>query len=403
MRLSFLEKWVRRGTLHLHCQGDEIITIGNGPPEAHVHLRKKSVLRRLLHNPDIAMGEAYMDGDWWPGEGGLLSIFELYFANGEPKPLRGPRAWIRRLIGLAHEANSRLSAKRNVQSHYDVDGELFRAFLDEDMHYSCAYFESMDYTLEQAQQAKCRHIGEKLVLQPGQRVLDIGCGWGGMGLYLAKRFDVEVTGLTLSQDQYEESNRRAAQRGLESRARFYLQDYREHEGEYDAIVSVGMFEHVGRPQYQVFYDKVDELLAPDGRALIHNIGRSDPPCDSNGWIQRYIFPGGYIPSLSEVAKPIEHTGLVLSDVEIWRLHYAETLKHWNQRFQGVRGETAQRLGERFCRMWEYYLASCEAIFRWGDLVVFHLQLGGTNACVPVTRDYLYAGEQLQKPQQRLAG
>lgn len=402
MRLGFLEYWIQRGSLHLHCPGDEIISLGSGPPEAHVHLRSKTVLRRLLHNPDIAMGEAYMDGDWWPGEGGLLRVFELYFANGEPKPLRGLHAWARRLIGLAHEANGRIRAKRNVQSHYDVDAELFRAFLGKDMHYSCAYFESMAYTLEQAQQAKCRHIAEKLVLEPGQKVLDIGSGWGGMALYLAERYDVQVTGLTLSQDQYDESSRRAAAKGLDSRVRFQMQDYREHEGEYDAIVSVGMFEHVGRPQYQVFYDKVEELLAPNGRALIHNIGRSGPPCDSNGWIQRYIFPGGYIPSLSEVARPIEYTGLVLSDVEIWRVHYAETLKRWNQRFQGVRDETSQRLGERFCRMWEYYLYSCEAIFRWGDLVVFHMQLGSSNQVVPITRDYLYTPETVPM-QQRMAG
>ncbi len=403
MEPGFLEKWVHTGTFSLYCQDDEITTVGNGPPHAHVHLRKKSVLRRLLHNPDIAMGEAYMDGDWWPGEGGLVRVFELYFANGDPHPLRGIRALLRRLMGLAMEANNQLRASRNIQHHYDLDTELFRRFLDQDMHYSCAYFESPDYTLEQAQQAKCRHIGQKLLLQPGQRVLDIGSGWGGMALYLARRYDIEVTGLTLSQDQYDESTRRAAQQGLQPRVRFLLQDYREHQDEYDAIVSVGMFEHVGRPQYQVFFDQVENLLAADGRALIHSIGRLGPPCDSRGWIQRYIFPGGYIPALSEVARPIENSGLVLSDLEIWRLHYAETLRHWNLRFQADRDHFAQRLGERFCRMWEYYLIGCEGTFRWGDLAVFQLQLGANNSSVPLTRDYLYAAGENAMGAQGLAG
>ena len=392
MKLGFIERWIENGALTLHWPPNDSMTFGQGTPHAHVHLRDKSVLRRLLHHPDIAMGEGYMDGDWWPGEGGLKRVFELYFANGDPEPARGLQAWLRNLVGHALDWNNRLRARRNVVEHYDLDHALFESFLDADMQYSCAYFADPDFDLEQAQRAKCRHIAEKLLLQPGQRVLDIGSGWGGMALFLAEHYGVEVTGLTLSEDQYEESRRRAQARGLENRTRFLMQDYRDHEGEYDAIVSVGMFEHVGRAQYQAFFDQVDALLAPDGRALIHFIGRNAPPCDGHTWVQKYIFPGGYIPSLSEVATRLEKTGLVLSDLEVWRRHYAKTLAHWTARFQASREATAQRMGERFCRMWEYYLIGCEAIFLWGDLVVYHFQLGATNHSVPLTRDYLYRDE-----------
>ncbi|MES1945622.1 Cyclopropane-fatty-acyl-phospholipid synthase [Salinisphaera sp. PC39] len=389
MSWSLLERWIRTGTLHVHMPDGEVHRVGEGAPEAHVHLRSRAVLGRLLRDPDMAVGEAYMDGDWWPGEGGLLPVFELYFRNRGDFGGSRLRSWLRAALWFLREANGRLRARRNVQHHYDLDAELFRRFLDEDLHYSCAYFEREDMSLEAAQRAKCRHIAGKLCLSPGERVLDIGCGWGGMAFHLARNHGVEVTGLTLSQDQYDEARRRARDLGLDDRVRFRLQDYREHDGDYDAVVSVGMFEHVGRPQYQTFFDSVHGLLAPRGRALIHTIGRSGPPADSQSWIQRHIFPGGYIPSLSETARPIEHSGLVLSDLEIWRKHYARTLAAWNQRFQATRSEFAERLGERFCRMWEFYLIGCRAIFEWGDLVVFQFQLALDNDTVPLTRDYLY--------------
>lgn len=399
MNWSLLERWIRTGTLHLHLPGGGTHTIGAGAPAAHIHLRSKSVLARLLRDPGMAVGEAYMDGGWWPGEGGLLPVFELYFRNQECN--RGSfggshlRHWLRAAVWFLREANGRLRARRNVRRHYDIDAELFRRFLDPDLHYSCAYFERDGMSLEAAQRAKCRHIARKLCLRPGEKVLDIGCGWGGLALYLAERHGVEVTGLTLSRDQYDEARRRAAARGLDKRLRFELCDYREHEGRYDAVVSVGMFEHVGRPQYRTFFDGVRESLAPRGRALIHTIGRSGPPAGSQSWIQRYIFPGGYIPALSETARPIERSGLVLSDLEIWRRHYAETLRLWNERFQAARGEFAGRLGEPFCRMWEFYLIGCRAIFEWGDLVVFQFQLALANDSVPLTRDYLYRPDELE--------
>lgn len=393
MSWKVLERWIQVGTLHIHMPDGRTRTFGEGAPAAHVHLRDKSVIRRLLRDPDMAVGEAYMDGDWWPGEGGLLPLFELYFRNRGSFGRSRLQRMVRAVTWFVREANGRLRARRNVQHHYDLDAELFRRFLDKDLNYSCAYFEREDMSLEAAQRAKCRHIARKLCLQPGEKVLDIGCGWGGLAFYLAEHHGVEVTGLTLSQDQYDEARRRAAERGLAGRTRFLLQDYREHRDKYDAVVSVGMFEHVGRPQYQTFFDRVQELLAPRGRALIHTIGRSGPPADSQSWIQRYIFPGGYIPALSEAARPIEHSGLVLSDLEVWRRHYAETLRVWNERFQARRDEFADRLGERFCRMWEFYLIGCRAIFIWGELVVFQFQLAQENDTVPLTRDYLYRPEE----------
>jgi len=390
MKIRFFDRLISRGTLVIHYPDTHTQVIGSGVPKAHIHLRRRGVLARLLSDPQMAFGEAYMDGDWWPGEGGLMVIFELYFANaqnfGSSRILDIARHALRGL----RETNSRLRARRNVHHHYDIDHDLFASFLDADMHYSCAYFEAVDMSLEQAQRAKCRHIAAKLCLTPGDRVLDIGSGWGGLALYLARHYDVDVTGLTLSDDQYIHASQRAQQEGLSERVRFLRQDYREHEGEYDAIVSVGMFEHVGRPQFQTFFDQVARLLKPDGRSLIHTIGRSGPPIeDSHGWIEKYIFPGGYVPSLSEVAPCIEQTGLCLSDLEVWRMHYARTLACWNECFQGNRDAFEARLGERFCRMWEFYLLGCQAIFRWGELVVFHLQLSPRNDAVPITRDYLY--------------
>ena len=248
---------------------------------------------------------------------------------------------------------------------------------------------SQNISLEEAQRAKCRHIMNKLCLQPGQRVLDIGCGWGGLAFYLAEHADVKVTGLTLSREQLRVAESRARERGLEGRVDFRLQDYREHHGSYDRIVSVGMFEHVGVRHYRDYFDQVRRLLVHDGIALLHTIGRHGAPGTTNPWIEKYIFPGGYNPALSEVTRAIERSGLVSCDIEILRQHYAKTLVLWHQRFHAHRAEIAQRMGERFCRMWEFYLATCEAAFRWRDLVVFQIQLTHRMGAVPITRDYLY--------------
>ncbi len=293
------------------------------------------------------------------------------------------------LASITHSWNTVRASLRNVSFHYNLDDELYRGFLDEDMHYSCAYFENPDDTLEVAQQAKCRHLMSKLCLKPGQRVLDIGSGWGSLAMYLAEHADVEVTGITLSTSQLRVANERAKTRNLGNQVRFLLEDYRDHDSQYDAIVSVGMFEHVGKRNFDTYFRRVQELLKPDGIATIHTIGSASEPTPTNPWIKRYIFPGGYIPSLSEVAKNIESNRLFMSDIEIWRQHYAFTLAAWNQRFQEIRDTVKERQGERFCRLWEFYLCACQTAFEYDSLVVFQIQLAHQNNIVPLTRDYLY--------------
>ncbi|MGI9295948.1 MAG: class I SAM-dependent methyltransferase, partial [Pseudomonadales bacterium] len=297
--------------------------------------------------------------------------------------------WLQPIIKLLLQWNKVSRSYRNVAHHYDLGDEFFRLFLDENMHYSCAYFLSADDTLEQAQTAKCRHISQKLLLQPGQRVLDIGCGWGSLTCYLAQTFDVEVVGISLSNSQLAAAKQRAQALGL-SNVRFELQDYRQHSGLYDRIVSVGMFEHVGAPFHRAYFQNIMKLLVEDGAALVHSIGRSGPPGVVNPWIIKHIFPGGHIPSLSEMARGAENARLMLTDIEVLRLHYAKTLRAWFDRFQSERDEISKQMGEEFCRMWEFYLAIGEVSFECSDLVVFQLQLARQHNVVPITRDYLYS-------------
>lgn len=276
----------------------------------------------------------------------------------------------------------------NVSRHYDLEESFYRLFLDKDMHYSCAYFTSSDITLEQAQLEKCKLIADKLLLKPGQKVLDIGCGWGSMAFYLAENFDVEVTGITLSKEQLSVAKKRAKEKGLDN-VSFALQDYRELNGKYDRIVSIGMFEHVGKPNYNTYFKKIKKCLRNNGIALIHSIGRSGPPGVTNPWIRKHIFPGGSIPSLSEISKSVEDTELMLTDVEILRLHYAQTLKHWQQRLQKNKAKICQSMGNKFYRKWDFYLTICEISFQHSDSVVFQLQLAKHHDVVPSTRQYLY--------------
>ena len=290
------------------------------------------------------------------------------------------------------QSNSRRAARRHVARHYDLSHEHYRQFLDTDLQYSCAYFADPSFSLEQAQEAKKRHIAAKLLLEPGLRVLDVGCGWGGLALSLAERERVEVVGVTLSREQLTVARQRAKQAQLDERVHFTLNDYREIEGPFDRIVSVGMFEHVGVPNYAQFFQKIRELLSPDGIALIHSIGRSNGPTITSAWTRKYIFPGGHIPALSEVAPVIERAGLVLTDLEVLRLHYAETLRHWRERFLASHRHNGRIYDERFCRMWEFYLASSELAFRYGGLMVFQAQLARQFDSVPLTRDYMYERE-----------
>ncbi|WP_337995901.1 class I SAM-dependent methyltransferase [Oleispirillum naphthae] len=401
----FLRRLIRLGDLTVtrpdgssfHIAGGPIAALPAADRPAPVHLRFSDprVVRRLPWHPALAFGEGFMDGAITLEEGTLRDLVALFIINFErlqDSPRVRLSGVLARLVRRAHQNNPVKRSKANVAHHYDLPPELYDAFLDADRQYSCAYYPTGNETLEQAQAAKKRHIAAKLLLQPGQRVLDIGCGWGGMALTLAKDYGADVTGITLSEHQLAIARQRAEAAGLSDRVRFELVDYRQLKGRYDRIVSVGMFEHVGVRFYRTFFRAVREHLADDGVALLHTIGRSEPPGDTNAWIRKYIFPGGYIPALSEVMAAVERERLVLCDLEVLRLHYAETLKHWQDRFQRHRAEIAAMLDERFCRMWEFYLVGSEMSFRHENMVVFQLQLSRSKTAVPETRDYMCAFE-----------
>ena len=352
---------------------------------------------RLALRPRLAFGEAYMDGLLTVENGDVYDLLDLLGRNMaalETSPMVRWSYALQRVVRALEQYNPIGRAQRNVAHHYDLNGQLYDFFLDRDRQYSCAYFKTGDESLEQAQVDKKHHIAAKLLLQPGQSVLDIGSGWGGMGLFLSRQFGVDVTGVTLSKEQHDVSSRRALEDGLADRVRFKLLDYRQEENRYDRIVSVGMFEHVGSAHYVEFFTKVKELLKDDGVMLLHAIGRMEPPGGTNTWLKKYIFPGGYTPALSEVLTAIEKVGLWVTDMEILRLHYAETLRHWRQRFLANRERIKQTAGydDRFCRMWEFYLASCEVAFRYMNQMVFQLQIARKQDAVPRTRDYLIDAE-----------
>jgi cyclopropane-fatty-acyl-phospholipid synthase len=318
--------------------------------------------------------------------------------------------WLRYLVRHAQQFNPPGRSKNNVERHYDLDGRLYSLFLDADKQYSCAYFERPDATLDDAQLAKKRHIAAKLLIEPGHRLLDIGSGWGGLGLYLAEMTGADVTGVTLSREQLQVSNARASEKNLTNSAKFLLEDYRDIPGPFDRLVSVGMFEHVGVDHYDTYFKRCAELLSDDGVMLLHSIGRSEGPGITNPWIAKYIFPGGYIPALSEVLPAIERAGLLVCDIEILRLHYADTLKAWRERFLARREEAVRLYDERFARMWEFYLASSEMSFRKQNVMVFQIQLTKRQDVVPMTRDYvtrqeakLRDAERGLRPKLQLAG
>ncbi len=355
---------------------------------------------RLAFRPRLALGEAYMDGRLTVEHGDLYGLLDLLGRNMTAVDSTAMMRWsyrLQRWLRVLEQYNPIGKAQKNVAHHYDLRGELYDFFLDSDRQYSCAYFRTGNESLEIAQADKKLHITSKLLLKPGQRVLDIGSGWGGMGLYLARSFDVDVTGVTLSREQHGMSNRRAAEAGIADRVRFKLIDYREEPGRYDRIVSVGMFEHVGSAHYFEYFTKVKELLADDGVMLLHSIGRMEPPGGTNTWLRKYIFPGGYTPALSEVLAAIEKAGLWVTDIEVLRLHYAETLRLWRERFLANREQIKNLAGydDRFCRMWEFYLAGCEVAFRYMNQMVFQIQITRRQDAVPLTRDYMASGERLK--------
>jgi cyclopropane-fatty-acyl-phospholipid synthase len=384
---------VKRGQLQMTTARGTVITAGDGTgvPVA-VRITTPGTERGLLLNPELMLGEAYMDGTFTVERGSIADFLELLLGQkqmGKGPQWSRPRALMRHMWRRLQQYNPRGRSQRNVSHHYDLDARLYSLFLDSDRQYSCAYFETPAATLDDAQLAKKRHLAAKLLLsEPGKRVLDIGCGWGGLALYLADIGGANVTGITLSREQLDIARRRAAEQNLDHKAEFRLQDYRDVAERYDRIVSVGMFEHVGVGHYDAFFGACAKLLADDGAMVLHSIGRSEGPGSTNPWIAKYIFPGGYIPSLSEVLPAIERAGLLVTDIEILRLHYAETLKAWRTRFLAHREEVERLYDARFVRMWEFYLAASEMSFRQQNLMVFQIQLTRRQGVVPITRGYI---------------
>jgi len=390
---TFLRHLIRDGDLKVTFADGHVRRYGNGTGlAAAITLHDATLPRRIVLSPDMAVGEGYMDGRLTIEDDDVYGFLSLAIRNiaahGQPwyrRPLEALR-WLKR--GL-DQFNPAARARSNAAHHYDLSGELYDLFLDADRNYSCAYFRDPGMTLDAAQEAKKQHIAKKLLIEPGMKVLDIGCGWGGMGLTLARDYGAEVTGVTLSEEQHAMANARAGKAGLSDKARFHLMDYRDVEGQFDRIVSIGMFEHVGVPQYDTFFDTVERLLKPDGIALIHTIGRSRPPGATSPWILKYIFPGGYCPAMSEAAAAVERHALVTTDVEVWRLHYAQTLRKWRERFEANLDRVRALYGDRFYRMWRYYLVASELTFRLDNQVVFQFQMSPKQDAVPLTRDYLY--------------
>ena len=382
---------IRTGNLRVYDRTGACTTYGDGSGKPiTVRIADRQLEHQLVIDPQLALGEGYMQGRFEVEEGTIYDFLELGLSNLDDGVLPRCTAFtdsLRWLAKRSQQFNSKRRSLRNVAHHYDIDGRIYDLFLDDDRQYSCGYFtEGAD--LSEAQLSKKRHLAAKLCLKRGARVLDIGCGWGGLGLYLAEIAGVGVTGVTLSAEQLVHAQRRARQRGQSAAVEFRLQDYRNVEGVFNAIVSVGMFEHVGVNHYRTFFRKVKDLLAPDGVAVLHSIGRSDGPYVTNPFIARYIFPGGYIPALSEVLPVIERSGLIVTDIEILRLHYAETLRAWRTRFAANRAKAKAVMGEEFCRMWEFYLAGSELSFRYQHMMVFQIQLARRQDAVPLTRDYI---------------
>ena len=368
--------------------------IGHPKKEKPITLKilDKSLHTKLLLLPDLYFGEGYTNGSIVIENGTLTEFLDIALKNVGRGETNSYNAIINKFRGTYRfltNFNLKNKSKSNVAHHYDISEKLYDLFLDKNRQYSCAYFKNENESLEQAQQNKIDHIIKKLNLKPNQKVLDIGSGWGTLAIEIAKKSQCEVLGITLSENQYTHSVEKVKMSGLENQVRFKIADYRDLNEKFDRIVSVGMFEHVGRKFYKTYFNSVSKLLNEDGVALIHTIGSINPPRDPHPWITKYIFPGGYTPSLSEVSKPIEKSGLILSDVEVWRMHYAHTLRNWKERFLNKKEEVLEMFDEKFLRMWEFYLAGCEMAFKWGDQVVFQIQLIKKHSAVPNTRDYIY--------------
>jgi len=389
---AWLGKLVRTGNLEVETADGSTHIFGDGSGRRlGVRLVDRAAELELLMDPALALGELYMEGRLIVTRGSLYDILEVGARNlSELEALPWVKALDKARVAFRslHQRNDRRRAKTNIARHYDLDARLYDLFLDSDRQYSCAYFEHAGQSLEDAQRAKKRHIAAKLLPIDGMTALDIGCGFGGMALYLAGVVEAKVTGVTLSEEQFAVASERGRQSGFGDRLDFRLQDYRDVPETFDRIVSVGMFEHVGVRGYDEFFQTVRRQLKDDGVMLLHAIGRNSVPGATNPWIRKHIFPGGYIPSMSEVLPAIERSGLYVTDIEILRLHYAETLRAWRERFMENRVEAARLYDERFCRMWEFYLAGSETSFRVDGHMVFQIQIARRQDSVPLTRGYI---------------
>jgi cyclopropane-fatty-acyl-phospholipid synthase len=405
-------RFILRGNFRVTVPGGRVFTFGDGSGKpVAIRLTTRAALREVLLDPELKFGEAYMDGTLVVEEGTIADVLHVICQNDAEAQRWGRPLYIARYLKRRwQQRNPKPKAQRNVAHHYDLDEQLYSLFLDADRQYSCGYFETPDQSLDDAQLAKKRHLAAKLLMRRGQRALDIGSGWGGLALYLAEFCGAQVKGITLSKEQLAVARQRAAEKRLSGEVEFQLEDYRDVKAPFDRIVSVGMFEHVGLNFYETFFRKCASLLSDDGIFLLHSIGRSEGPGITNPWIAKYIFPGGYIPALSEVLPYIERAGLLITDIEILRLHYAETLKAWRERFLAHKEEVQRIYDPRFVRMWEFYLAAAEFNFRDHAAMVFQIQMTKRQGVVPVTRDYilheerrLRAAEGGQRAPLRLAG
>ncbi len=399
-----LAKRIQRGTLTIY-RGNDVSVLGQpapGWPDVHLHILSKQAERRILANPKLGLGETFMDGSIRVQNDDIMGLVALVRGNnrwengGKLKPETLLQKASKAIMRPIQQMNSRTNSRSNVAHHYDLSNDFYRQWLDDDMQYSCAYWPGGVATLEQAQMAKKAHIAAKLALQPGQRVLDIGCGWGGTALYLNRVADVEVLGITLSTEQLALARQRAEAAGVADRVKFELIDYRDlaarEAGGFDRIVSIGMFEHVGAPQFDTFFRAASNLMTRSGVMLLHTIGRMGKPGSTDAFTRIYIFPGGYIPALSETLASSEKMKLIASDVENLRLHYAKTLRQWDMRVRAVRDKIITQYDERFYRMWIFYLAGATAAFESGGMCNFQIQYIKDRHNVPITRDYMAAAE-----------
>ncbi|PCH66606.1 MAG: SAM-dependent methyltransferase [Rhodobacteraceae bacterium] len=384
---------IRTGTPEIRLPNGQQLTFGDGSePSVSIHIKDSAVFAAILRNPELALGEAYMDGRLEVAGDDLRGLLILAIRNadaGNLPPIQKLAGRARVALRLWAQRSPIAVARRNVEHHYEFPAAFYDLFMEEDKQYTCAYFQSPEDTLEQAQANKKAHIAKKLLLRPGMRVMDIGSGWGGLAITLARDYGVHVTGVTLSNEQLGVARERAVAAGVADRVDFRLVDYRHVDEQFDRIVAVGMLEHVGQPQYGTYFRKISANLKDNGVALIHFIGRSGPPGATSPWIQKYIFPGGYIPALSEVMGAVEPTDLIATDIEVWRGHYERTIQHWEQRFEGNADKVRAMFDDRFVRMWRYYLAAAGVSFSDRFQVLYQLQLSKQLLTVPSTRDYLY--------------